>query len=171
MFFEERNEMSDDCQLRLSVSGLVAKIGSEIAVSKWVTIDQSMIDSFATISGDFQFIHVDPARARRESQFGGTIVHGMLVLSLLPALAHQSLPAIDGRKININYGFDRVRFTTPVPVGSDVRARIMLKDVTRKSRQNLMIRYGVAVEIRGIENPAAVIDWLTLMILETPVEA
>lgn len=158
--------MSDE--LRLSISGLAAKIGNELAVSQWITIDQRMIDSFAAVTGDYQFIHVNPARARQESQFGGTIAHGLLVLSLLPALAHQSLPAIDGRKMNINYGFDRVRFTTPVPVGSDIRARIMLKDVTRKSPQNLLIRYGVTVEIKGAEKPAVMIDWLTLMIVDEP---
>jgi len=104
--------------------------GQEVAVSDWTEITQHQVNLFAEATGDHQWIHVDPERARRESPFGAPVAHGFLTLSLLPALM-QSAMQMPGVKIRVNYGLNRVRFTAPVPVGSRLRARIKLLKVER----------------------------------------
>lgn len=138
--------------------------GREVGVSSWRTIDQKLIDSFADVTGDHQFIHVDPIRAA-QTPFGSTIAHGMLVLSLISAMAYDALPVIRGRTIGINYGFDRVRFVSPVPVGSRLRGRFVLTELSRRGQDQVLTRYAVTVEREGADKPAASADWLTLTVL------
>ncbi|MCG3190276.1 MAG: putative enoyl-CoA hydratase 1 [Burkholderiaceae bacterium] len=106
------------------LSDLRARVGQELAVGDWVTVDQPMIDKFADATGDHQWIHVDPARAAT-GPFGTTVAHGFLTLSLLPRLAASALEIADVR-MSVNYGLNRVRFPAPVPVGSRIRARLKL---------------------------------------------
>ena len=124
-----------------------------------------MIDRFAEVTGDRQFIHVDPARALVEAPFGGTIAHGFLTLSLLSVMSQQALPPIEGRVIGINYGFDRVRFLAPVPSGARVRGRFTLADVRTRSKGEVALHYQVTVEIEGAAKPALAADWITLAVL------
>lgn len=107
-----------------SLQSLQQRVGEEIAVGEWLTVDQAMIDKFAEATGDRQWIHVDPERAAK-GPFGTTVAHGFLTLSLLPALAASAL-TIEGVRMSVNYGLNRVRFPAPVPVGSRLRARLKL---------------------------------------------
>lgn len=139
-------------------------IGTEIGISDWQTIDQKMIDEFGTVTLDRQFIHNDPVRAAAEAPFGGTIAHGFLVLSLASRFAFDTFPEMQGQVMGMNYGFDKVRFLTPVPCGARVRGRFVAKEVTRKSDTQLLQTSALTVEIEGSSKPALVADWLTLAI-------
>src|SRR5262245_66341375 len=107
-----------------TLKSLQQRVGEELAVGDWVTVDQPMIDKFAEATGDHQWIHVDPVRAA-QGPFGTTIAHGYLTLSLLPRLAESALK-IDDVRMGVNYGLNRVRFPAPVPAGSRIRARLKL---------------------------------------------
>lgn len=144
---------------------LADRVGQEIGVSPWVAIAQAQVNLFADATGDHQFIHVDPDRAARESAFGGPIAHGFLSLSMLTALSQDVLPVFDGA-IGVNYGFDKVRFLTPVPVGARVRGRFTLSEFTRRNAREFTTRYAVTVEIEGAARPALVADWITMTILQ-----
>ncbi|WP_375459172.1 MaoC family dehydratase [uncultured Enterovirga sp.] len=148
-----------------TINDLVARIGQELGVSPWRVVTQADLDAFAQVTDDHQFIHVDPARAAAETAFGGTIAHGFLTLSLLSAFGREALPAIAGRRMGVNYGFDRVRFLSPVASGAKVRGRFVLLDATKRSADEILLRYRVTVEIEGGAKPALVADWLTLAIL------
>jgi acyl dehydratase len=149
----------------LHISELRDRVGQEVGVSRWIEVTQGMIDGFAEVTQDRQFIHVDPARAAAETPFGGTIAHGFLTLSLLSACAYDALPQIEGRAMGINYGFDKIRFLSPVRSGSRVRARFRLAEVQMRSPTEALMRYGVMVEIEGAERPALAADWLTMAVL------
>jgi acyl dehydratase len=148
-----------------TLDALAARVGSEIGASAWQTIDQSMIDTFARVTGDQHFIHVDPARAAQVLPSGGTIAHGFFTLSLLSNMAYQVCPTIEGVRFPLNYGFNRVRFVAPVPVGSRVRGRFVLKAVDVIDAQQRQIVYDASVEIDGAPKPALVAEWLTRIIL------
>jgi acyl dehydratase len=137
---------------------LRAAAGSSIGTSDWVTIDQGRIDLFADATDDHQWIHVDAARAE-DGPFGATIAHGFLSLSLLSALIAQ-VYEINGGKMGINYGLNRVRFTAPVPVGSRVRGHVELLDVSDFDG-GVQLTTKVTVEIEGAQRPALVAEWLT----------
>jgi acyl dehydratase len=145
----------------LSVAELERKIGSEVGLSPWCTIDQKLIDAFAEVTFDHQYIHVDPERARA-SPFGGTVAHGFLSLSMLSHLAYTGLPNIEGRTMGVNYGFDRIRFIAPVRAGARIRGRFQLAELKWRSEREMMARYEVTVEIEGENKPAIAADWLTL---------
>src|ERR1700723_2506128 len=130
----------------ITIDELIALAGSETGVSRWFTIDQKRIDAFAEITEDRQFIHIDP-EAARASPFGGTIAHGFLTLSMLSALAIDALPAIEGRAMGVNYGFEKLRFLSPVPAGARIRGRFKLESATPRSSTEFLIRYVVPVEI------------------------
>jgi acyl dehydratase len=140
------------------VDELRTAVGTRLGVSDWVTIDQTRIDTFADASGDHQWIHVDEERAEA-GPFGTTIAHGFLTLSLLPVLISQ-VYRIENTKMGINYGLNRVRFTSPVPVGSKVRGSIELIEVADVAG-GVQITNRVTVEIEGSERPALVAEWLT----------
>jgi acyl dehydratase len=148
-----------------SVDTLAGRIGEEVGVSGWRKVDQGMIDQFAAVTGDYQFIHVDPARAAAETPFGGSIAHGFLTLSLLSVLGQEALPVVEGRAMGVNYGFDRIRFLSPVPAGARIRARFVLADLSRRSTTEVMLRYQVTIEIEGSAKPALAADWITLAVL------
>ncbi len=138
-----------------------AMAGREIGVSSWIEVTQAKIDAFADNTGDWQFIHVDPERAARETPFGGTIAHGFLTLSLLSAMALEVIPGVAGLQMGVNYGFDKVRFVAPVPAGSRVRGRFTLRSVEERTPGELAFTFGVDVEIEGAAKPALVAEWLT----------
>lgn len=151
----------------LTLDDLRAAIGTEIGLSDWRTVSQEMINEFADATDDHQFIHVDPERAA-ETPFGGTIAHGFLTLSLLSTLAYEALPAIAGVTMGINYGFDSVRFLTPVKTGSRVRARFVLAKADIRKSGRVLITYDVVLEIEGNLSPALKATWLTLFMVEMP---
>ena len=123
-----------------------------------VTISREEILAFAR-QFDPQPFHTDPERAAR-TRFGGTIAHGLLTLSLLPRLMRSATPLIEGTRMGVNYGYDRVRFLAPVPVGSRVRAHVALAELTEPKPNFIRLAYDVAVEIEGVEEPALVARWL-----------
>ncbi len=131
--------------------------GREIGTSDWVEITQEKINQFAEATGDRQWIHVDPERARAESPFGTTIAHGFLTLSLLSSLA--APVRIPGLRMTINYGLDRVRFIAPVPSGSRIRARFTLQSV-EDAAGGVKARWTVTVECEGSHRPCCVAEWL-----------
>ena len=144
---------------------LAARVGSEIGVSAWTTIDQPMIDTFARLTGDTHFIHVDPARAATVLPSNGTIAHGFLTLSLLSNMAYQVCPTIEGVRFPLNYGFNRLRFVAPVPTGSRVRGHFVLASAAAIDAAQRQIVYAVTVEIDGSPKPALVAEWLTRIIV------
>jgi len=144
---------------------LEARTGDELGVSEWITVDQARIQQFAETTGDHQFIHLDPERAKAETPFGGTIAHGFLTLSLLSQMGQQALPGVDGVAFGINYGFDYLRFLKPAPSGARIRGRFALKSVDRSKPGQARIVYSVTVEIENADKPALVADWVTLIIL------
>ena len=140
-------------------SDLTTRAGDEIGVSDWVQVGQSTVDDFAAATDDRQWIHVDPERASRETAFGGTIAHGLLTLSLLPKL-YQSCISLEPRRMGINVGFNRVRFTSPVRTGSRIRGRFVLDRAERIDSGWQMI-WKVTIESEGVEKPACVAEWVT----------
>jgi acyl dehydratase len=128
--------------------------GTDLGASPWVLVDQDRIDRFADATGDHQWIHVDPERAARESDFGGTIAHGYLTLSLVNLLLPQVVE-VTGVSMGINYGLDRVRFPAPVPSGSRVRAHVELTEVSEVSG-GVQTTMTVTVECDRAERPVCV---------------
>lgn len=135
------------------------KVGQEIGVSDWLLIDQARVNGFADVTGDRQWIHVDVERAGRESPFGAPIAHGYLTLSLLAKFAGECI-AVDGIKLAVNYGLNRVRFASPVKVGSRVRARFTLGAVEDIAGGAQML-WQATIEIEGSDKPACVAEMLT----------
>lgn len=148
----------------MTVAELKEMVGTEVGVSDWFTVTQDRIDDFADATLDHQFIHVDPARAATESPFGVTIAHGFLTLSLLPHLGSGVKLLPEGAKVEINYGTEKVRFLAPVPVDSQIRARVALADVTERRPGQFLIKRTITVEIKGGDRPALVAETLTLVI-------
>lgn len=148
----------------LSIDQLKAKIGQEVGISPWIPISQDTIDAFADVTGDHQFIHVDAEKAAK-TPFGGTIAHGFLTLSLLANMAQSALPGVKGRTMGVNYGFDKVRFVSPVRSGKRVRGRFVLSDLTQKTPKDATFRHTVTVEIEGETKPAIVAEWLSMAAL------
>jgi acyl dehydratase len=140
-----------------SIRELEARVGEEIAVSPWLEITQERIDTFAKAIDDFQWIHVDRERAKA-SPFGGTIAHGFLTLSLLSHLAERTFSFSD-RRMGINYGLNRARFTSPVKSGSRVRARFTLAAYD-KLDGGVQITWSATMEIEGAEKPALIAEWI-----------
>lgn len=150
----------------ISLEQAIANVGTEIGVSPWRVVTQEMIDTFADATDDHQFIHVDPERAAAEGPFGGTIAHGFLSLSLLSAMAWETIRPISGTKTGVNYGFDTLRFVAPVKSGARVRARFKLADLQARPSGWVHVNYDVTIEIEGSKKPALTARWLTLAILE-----
>jgi len=141
---------------------MAERIGSE-HVSDWVEVTQTMIDQFAEATGDHQFIHVDPVRAA-ETPFGGTIAHGFLSLSLMPMLAARTdAPAIEGARMGVNYGGNKVRFLTPVRSGKRVRGRFTLKKFVERKPGVWEQVQEYQLEIEGEEKPAVIAEWIALV--------
>ena len=145
-----------------SIEEIKARVGTEIGLSGWIPVDQQAIDTFAGVTGDHQFIHVDPEAAAK-TPFGGTVAHGFLTLSLLSQMAEQVMLVPDGLKMGVNYGFDRVRFLAPVRSGSRVRGRFTLAGAEEKRPGQWQFVHNVTVEIKGQEKPALTADWIGLI--------
>ena len=141
----------------ISIRELEPRVGEEVGVSPWVDITQERIDTFAKAIEDFQWIHVDPARAEH-SAFGGTIAHGFLTLSLLSHLSEATFSFSD-RRMGINYGLNRVRFTAPVPSGARVRGRFTLAKY-EPLEGGVQVTWSTTVEIENAAKPALVAEWI-----------
>jgi acyl dehydratase len=130
----------------------------ELGPSDWLEIKQDRIDQFAEATGDFQWIHVDPSQAAA-GPFGSTIAHGYLTLSLVPMLTREYY-SVDGATMIVNYGLDRVRFVSPVPVGSRVRARSSIVEAA-DVKDAVQVTLRTTIELAGSDRPAAVVDGVT----------
>lgn len=130
-------------------------IGTEVGVSDWMAVTQEMINRFADLTGDHQWIHVDVERARREAPFQSTIAHGFLTVSLLSEFSRHTIEVRGDFKMRINYGFNKLRFVSPVPAGARIRARFTPQQVTENE-----VTWLVTVEVEGREKPALVAEWL-----------
>ena len=146
-----------------SLAELAAEQGNEIGVSSWTQVDQDRINTFADVTEDHQFIHISPEMAAK-TPFGGTIAHGFLTLSLLSKFAEQTGLVIEGVQMGVNYGFDKLRFISPVPSGAKVRGRFGLKAVEEKKPGQFLMTYDVTVEIEESDKPALVAEWLAMQV-------
>ena len=147
-----------------SLDDIRSRIGDEVGVSSWLTVDQARIDAFAEATEDRQFIHTDPAAAA-QTPLGGTIAHGFLSLSLLSRMAAEVMLLPEGLKMAVNYGLDRVRFLAPVKSGKRVRGRFVLDSVEEKAPGQWLMRHSVTVEIEGEDKAALTALWLGLMFI------
>ena len=139
-----------------SVEELKSLIGQEVAVTDWFNITQERINLFADATGDHQWIHLDAERCKKESPYGTTIAHGFLTLSLLP-LIMQSAVSMPDSKLSVNYGLNKVRFPSPVPVGSKLRGRMMLQDV-EDIEGGVQITWKVTIEREGSDKPVCIAE-------------
>ncbi len=147
----------------MSLEALREAIGRQHGPGPWVAVTQTMISDFADLTGDHQWIHLDEERCRRESPYGTTIAHGMLVQSLIPKLLGDDIPWMEGFSGGVNYGSDKVRFTAPVPSGSRIRATWTLKDVVESGGGSVRIIHAVTVEVEGGEKPACYAELVGLL--------
>jgi acyl dehydratase len=143
------------------IADLEKAVGTHLGHSEWHTVNQHQIDAFAAATGDHQWIHVDPAKAA-EGPFGSTVAHGFLTLSLVPMLTWQ-VYKVEGVKMAVNYGADKLRFPAPVPVGSRVRAAVELTSVT-PNKLGYQVGTRVTIELDGSDKPACVADMLAVVV-------
>ncbi len=148
----------------LPIDDYRALVGTEVGVSDWVLVDQARIDAFAECTGDHQFIHVDPVAAAK-TPFGTTIAHGYLTLSLIPMMTYASVPRIDGAKMGVNYGMNKLRFMAPVKSGKRVRGRFSLVAVDQRPDGSYQSTVAVTVEIEGETKPALIGETVSLIYL------
>ena len=141
-----------------NVGELEALVGQEVGVSGWVDITQDRVNTFGASTNDEQWIHTDPARAAAESPYGGTVAHGFLTLSLLPGLLQDAV-FMEDMRMGDNYGLDMVRFPAPVPLGSRVRGRVVLRSISAVAGGH-QLAWEVTVECEGSEKPACVAEFL-----------
>lgn len=142
---------------------LRAMAAREIGVSDWLSVSQERIQAFADVTGDQQWIHTDPERARHESRWGTTIAHGYLTLSLLPQL-NQQIMRVNGIKASVNYGLDKLRFPAPVMAGARIRSRMTFSALENQGEGRYLARYTTRIEIEGGERPACVAENLVMYI-------
>ena len=140
----------------IKLRDLESRVGEEVGVSPWVEMTQERIDLFAKATEDFQWIHVDPARAK-ESPFGGTIAHGFLTLSMLPKLSESTFEFSD-RRMGVNYGLNKVRFTSPVPAGAKIRGRFILAKYEKIEGNGVQTTWSVTIEREGGDKPVCVAE-------------
>ena len=136
-------------------------VGKEVAVGRWITVTQEMINKFAEASGDFQWIHVDVERCRKESPFKKPIAHGNLTFCLLSSIARNADVELPYTRMGINYGMNRVRFTGVVPVDSRIRGRYKLVDVKEVDAKTILLTWGVTGELEGSEKPVLIAETLS----------
>jgi acyl dehydratase len=142
-----------------TLADLAACVGQEVAVSDWLTITQAQINQFAQATGDHQWIHIDPERAK-DGPFGGPIAHGFLTLSLLPQFFASALHVVETR-MGVNYGLNKVRFMSPVPVGSELRARLFLVAAELIDNNGMQMTWDVTIEREGVTKPVCVAQSLS----------
>lgn len=144
-----------------NLDALRETIGKEAGVSDWLTVSQEMINQFADATGDHQWIHLDRERAAKESPFKTTIAHGFLTMSLLVQLVSDAVQIEEQPRLSVNYGFNRLRFVSPVPSDSRIRARVVTQSIKEvDGGAGVEICWGVTVELEGREKPALVAEWL-----------
>jgi acyl dehydratase len=137
-----------------------AKVGQQIGTSEWVEMSQERIDQFAEATGDHQFIHVDPDKAKL-TPFGGTIAHGFLTLSMIPYLsANSDLPKVEGVKMGVNYGGNKTRFISPVRSGKRIRGHWKLLELEEKRPGQWQQTHEITIEIEGEDKPALITEWI-----------
>lgn len=137
-----------------SADALQRLVGAEPFASGWITVDQPCVDRFAAATGDHQWIHVDPERAKRESPFGGPVAHGFLTLALIPALMTDALRF--EQRMGVNYGLNRVRFLKPVPVGARVRALFAVKETRDAGQGGVQATWSVSIQVERPDGPLLV---------------
>lgn len=152
-----------DIDITKALPELTALRGQDIGVSDWKLIDQVAIDRFTELTGDGGPIHNDPDKAREIAPFGGTIVQGFMMLSLLTGFAKSIDLPQDGIVFRLNYGFDRVRIINPVPVDSRIRGRFRMSDIVARGEGAAVMTIEAAVELEDSETPALVADWLAYL--------
>ncbi len=148
-----------------SLAELQSKVGETLGTSDWIEIGQDRINTFADVTEDHQFIHLD-AEAAAKTPFGGTIAHGFLTLSLMSKMSEDAMPVLDGIAMAVNYGSDKVRFIHPVPSGSRIRGHFKLLNVDVKNPKQILIKAEGTVEIENIEKPAMIVEMLTMQFLK-----
>jgi acyl dehydratase len=149
--------------IKINTSDLQSHIGDDCGTSDWFEITQQQVNDFADVTLDHQFIHVDPVKAA-ESPFGTTIAHGFLTLSMLAHFLQKGVGvSVPNRTMGVNYGFDKVRFLTPVKVGSRVRANAVLLEATEKKPGQYLFKLDITVEIEGEDKPALKAEWLNMV--------
>ena len=147
-----------------SIEEIRQRVGTEVGVSDWIPIDQQAIDTFADVTQDHQFIHVDPEAAAK-TPFGGTIAHGFLTLSLLSRMAADTILRPETIRMGVNYGFEKVRFLAPVRAGKRVRGRFRLDGFEEKKPGQWQFTHEVTVEIEGEDKPALIAEWIGMLFL------
>ena len=147
----------------VSLAAYQAMVGKEVGVSSWHLVDQNRINVYADVIEDHQFIHIDPERTKKETPFGSTVAHGFLTMALLSIMSYEVMPVIEGTTMGVNYGFDKLRFISPVKAGSRVRGRFVLAEARLRKERELQSRTNVTIEIEGEEKPALVADWIGLI--------
>lgn len=149
----------------VNIEELDQYVGKESGVTDWLEIDQQRVNLFADVTEDHQFIHVDPERAK-QTQFGGPIAHGFLTLSLLPHFGEQGASvSLANVAVRINYGLNKVRFLTPVRVGSKIRARYKFLGYEEKRPGQILMTHEVTIEIQGADKPAMIAETLGMVVL------
>jgi acyl dehydratase len=144
-----------------TVAELKTWIGREVAVGRWITVTQELIDKFAEASGDFQWIHVDVERCRKDSPYGTTIAHGNLTFCLLSSIARNADVDLPPSKMGLNYGANRIRYTGVVPAGSRIRGRYKLLEVKEVDAKAILLTWGVTGELEGREKPILIAETLS----------
>ena len=139
-------------------------LNGDVLTSNWLSVDQAMIDTFADATRDHQFIHVDPVRAAA-TPFGGTIAHGFLTLSLLSTLAFDVMPGVKGTRMGVNYGFEKVRFLSPVRSGARVRGKFRLVGLIERA-VTVQSAWDSVIEVEGTVKPALEAHWITVAMID-----
>ena len=150
--------------VKLAPAAIPSWIGKQTGVSDWVEIDQERINAFADVTEDWQFIHIDPEKAKA-TPFGGTIAHGFLTLSMLSRLAADQVIVLEGVKMGVNYGFEKVRFMSPVRAGKSIRGVFTLMEADERTPGQWRFLYSAKVEIEGEEKPALIAEWVTMQVV------
>jgi len=151
------------------INAITAHYGREQTVSEWFTVDQRLIDQFGQATCDSDWLHTDPVRAAHESPFGGTIAYGFWTVSMMTYFARQMMGSDypEGALFGLNYGLDRLRFISPVPVGSRIRSRAALLEVEERENGRYLVRVEFQINVEGVEKPAMVAEWLTMLVFPT----
>ncbi len=151
--------------IKLTPGTIEAAVGKEIGVSDWFDVTQENVNTFADVTRDHQFIHIDPERAA-QTPFGGTIAHGFYTLSMLSHFAENGCGvSLEGATMGVNYGCDKLRFIQPVRVGSRIRGRSILSSAVEKNPGQFLFSSNMTVEIEGVDKPALIAQWLTMVMV------
>lgn len=145
-----------------NIAALKDGIDKELTSEGWFNVTQDLVNDFANATKDFQWIHVDPERAKKESPFGVAVAHGFFSLSLIPKFIESSIN-VKSVKMGVNYGLNKVRFPHPVPVGSNLRCHFKIMSVEDYPNNGAMITWNCKIEIEGVEKPACIAEMISLM--------